>query len=158
MDIVRYSRSGGIGDIEVDGYLNFHYLTHLDGAKKLLLESGINRTAILEAADGARRPAILLRTSAWKAGHETNPWEDVYDLDHGHVRYYGDHKPSTIGDVGVTPGNRSLLDAWRLHTSPIASERAAAPPLLLFRAVPVTVHGRRVNKGHLEFCGIGIIE
>lgn len=160
-DIVRYSKGGSQVDIDIDGYLNFHHLTHPGDprAKRLLLEAGINRVAILAAVDGPRRPAILLRSSPWKAGHETNPWEDVFDLDHGHVRYFGDHKPSTIGPVGVTPGNRALLDAWELHGSPARSEREAAAPLLLFRAVPiVNASGATVHKGHLEFCGAAIME
>ncbi len=160
MDVVRYARDGNQVDIDVDGYLNFHRLTRPEAfpAKRLLLESGINRVAVLAAADGPRRPAILLRSSPWKSGHESNPWEDVYDLDHGHVRYYGDHKPSTVGPVGVTPGNRALLEAWDLHGSPNRDERSAAPPLLLFRAVPIVRDGVTVNKGHLEFCGAAIIE
>lgn len=114
---------------------------------------------MLGAPDRPRRPAILLRSSPWKSGHESNPWEDVYDLDHGHVRYFGDHKPSTVGPVGVTVGNRALLEAWDLHGSPNRDERAAAPPILLFRAVPVqNAEGLTVQKGHLEFCGVGIIE
>lgn len=161
LDVVRYSKGGSELEIDIDGYLNFHFLTHpgYPEAKRLLLESGINRVALLPATDGVRRPAILLRSSPWKAGHESNPWEDVYDLDHGHVRYFGDHKPSTVGPVGVTVGNRALLDAWELHGSPNRAERATAPPILLFRAVPVQNHaGRRVQKGHLEFCGVAIIE
>lgn len=160
-DIVRYSRGGSELEVDIDGYPNFHYLTHpgYAEAKRLLLEAGINRPAVLDAVDGPRRPAILLRSSPWKSGHESNPWTDVYDLDHGHVRYFGDHKPKTVGPVGVTPGNRALLEAWDLHGSPNRDDRAAAPPLLLFRAVPVQNHaGVTVQKGHLEFCGVAIIE
>lgn len=161
LDVVRYARGGGAIEVDIDGYQNFHHLTHpaTPGAKRLLLESGINRIAMLDAIDGLRRPAILLRSSPWKSGQETSPWKDVFDLDHGHVRYFGDHKPSTIGPVGVTPGNKALLDAWELHGSPVRSEREAAPPLLLFRAVPVlNAAGVTVHKGHLEFCGAAIIE
>lgn len=161
LDVVRYAKGGSNIDINIDGYLNFHYLTHppASPAKRLLLEAGINRVAVLNAADGERRPAILLRSSPWKSGHESNPWEDVYDLDHGHVRYFGDHKPTTTGPVGVTPGNRALLDAWELHGSPSRTDREKAPPLLLFRAVPVVgPTGATVQKGHLEFCGVAIIE
>jgi hypothetical protein len=30
------------------------------------------------------------------------PVEFEFDLDHGHIRYYGDHKPSTIGLLGAS--------------------------------------------------------
>ena len=33
-----------------------------------------------------------------------------------------------------------------------------APPILLFRAVPVVREGVTIHKGHLEFCGVAIIE
>ena len=161
LDIVRYAKGASPFQVEIDGYLNFQYLTHPgeETAKRLLLEAGINRIASIEALGGRRRPALLLRSSPWKAGHETNPWEDVYDLDHGHVRYFGDHKPTTVGPVGVTVGNRALLEAWDLHGSPRRVDRATAPPILLFRAVPVVNSaGVTVQKGHLEFCGAAIIE
>lgn len=160
-DVVRYAKGGSHVDVELDRHLNFHFLTHpgSPGAKRLLLEAGINRIAPIQASDGSRRPAILLRSSPWKAGHESNPWKDVYDLDHGHVRYFGDHKPSTVGPVGATPGNRALLSAWDLHGSPSRQDRALAPPLLLFRAVPsLGANGKRVHKGYLEFSGVAIIE
>ncbi len=160
LDIVRYARGASSIDTELDGYLNFQFLTTAPDRsdKRLLLEAGINRTASLGAVDTGRRPVILLRSSPWKAGHESNPWEDVYDLDHGHVRYYGDHKPGTLGGLGATAGNKALLDAWQLHGSPKREDRLLAPPLMLFRAVPVQGPNGTVNKGHLEFCGAGIIE
>jgi hypothetical protein len=46
-------------------------------------------------AHGARRPAILMCSSPGKAGSESTPWHDVFDLDSGHVRHFGDHKPSS---------------------------------------------------------------
>lgn len=161
LDVVRYSRAGRDVEIELDGYLNFHFLTRAPGRdhKRLLLEAGINRTAELNAVDGPRRPVILLRSSPRTSGQESNPWEDVFDLDHGHVRYFGDHKASTVGPVGTTAGNRALLAAWNLHGSTQRSDRLLAPPLTLWRAVSVTdPSGRTVHQGHLEFSGVGIIE
>ena len=98
LDIVRYAKGGSDVEVNIDGYLNFHYLTHPgdNRFKRLLLESGINRIALVDGVDGPRRPAILLRSSPWKAGHETNPWEDVFDLDHGHVRVF--RRPQTLDD------------------------------------------------------------
>jgi hypothetical protein len=161
LDIVRYARGGNTIDVFLGDYLNFHHLT-TDPQRsdpQILLESGINRIAPLQGPDGRRRPALNLRSSPWKVGHETTPWEDVYDLDHGHVRYFGDHKPSVNGPVGSTAGNAALLEAWELHASPSTADRALAPPLLLWRATPVNVPGSgTIYKGHLEFCGVAVIE
>lgn len=160
-EVLRYAKGANRLDVQLDDHLNFHFLTHpgVDDAKRMLLEAGINQPAAVAADDGLRRPAILLRSSPWKAGHETNPWEDVYDLNHGHVRYFGDHKASKLGPVGSTAGNRGLLEAWELHASPSRGDRLLAPPLLLFRAVPVIdVAGTRQHKGYVEFCGLGVLE
>ena len=72
---------------------NYHALTAPDVSQpRLILESGINLTAPVEGPDGPRRPVISLRSTPWNAGGVINPWHDEYDLDHGHIRYFGDHK------------------------------------------------------------------
>ena len=121
------------------------------GRPKIMLEAGINAPAEVEAPDGLRRALIAIRSSPWKAGHETNPWHDEFDLDHGHVRYFGDHKPSTLGLPGITKGNRLLLEAARLHAGTTRDERLLAPPVLLFRSSTVRREGRTLVKGHVEF-------
>jgi hypothetical protein len=159
-EVLRYARPADAVAVEVDGYLNFHHVTAAPGRRdaRLLLESGINPVAHVHAPDGARRPVIGIRSSPWKAGHESNPWHDEFDLDHGHVRYYGDHKPTTIGMPGATPGNRALLEAWKAHAGTTREERLSAAPLVLFRSHTVESAGKRVPKGHVEFCGVGVIE
>nr|WP_241728629.1 restriction endonuclease [Nocardioides zeae] len=123
-----------------------------------MLEAGINAPSEVFGSDGQRRPLVAIRSSPWKAGHESNPWHDEFDLDHGHVRYFGDHKPSTVGLPGATKGNRLLLEAARLHAGTTRQERLLAPPLLLFRSTTVYRGGRAIVKGHVEFCGAAIIE
>lgn len=158
-ETVRYARTSSLEAI-YEGYLNFHYLTTSPrpSDRRMVLESGINRVASLQADGGRRRPVILIRSSPWKAGTEDTPWHDEFDLDHGHIRYFGDHKPSTNGTVGSTPGNRALLEAWRLHSANDMNERMLAPPLLVFAARPEIVDGRRVDKGYLDFAGVCVIE
>ncbi|BCB81201.1 hypothetical protein Pflav_076110 [Phytohabitans flavus] len=158
---MRYAQGASRVDVELDGHLNYHFVTTSPAAahgRKLMLEAGINAAAIVETADGPRRPVISLRSSPWKAGHATNPWHDEFDLDHGHVRYYGDHKPSTMGLPGATAGNRALLDAWTLHAATDPRGRLQAPPLLIYRSITVNRDGRSLVKGHIEFCGAAIIE
>jgi len=158
-DTVRYARTSSL-EAYLEGYLNFHFLTRSprEADKRIILESGINRVAPVSAIDGSRRPAIVIRSSPWKAGTESTPWHDEFDLDHGHIRYFGDHKPGTMGPVGVTPGNRALMEAWRLHESGVVEERMVAPPLLVFAARPVHLDGRRVDKGYLDFAGVCVME
>ncbi|MGE2736090.1 restriction endonuclease [Mycolicibacterium vaccae] len=159
-DELRYAQGANQRDVEVDGYVNYHWLTSPEGLarRKIMLEAGINAPAEVVRPDGSRRGLIAIRSSPWKAGHETNPWHDEFDLDHGHVRYFGDHKPSTVGLPGATTGNRLLLDAARLHGGTTHEERLLAPPLFLFRAITVHRGGKAVVKGYVEFCGAAIIE
>lgn len=83
-ETVRYARTSSFEAL-YEGYLNFHHLTLSPRAsdKRIILESGINAVAPLTAIDGARRPAIVIRSSPWKAGTEDTPWHDEFDLDHG---------------------------------------------------------------------------
>lgn len=159
-DELRYAQGASQRDIQLDGFINYHWLLSPEelGRPKVMLEAGINAPAEVLGPEGVRRALIAIRSSPWKAGHETNPWHDEFDLDHGHVRYFGDHKPSTIGLPGATKGNRLVLEAARLHAGTTREERLLAPPLLLFRSTTVHREGRALVKGHVEFCGAAIIE
>jgi hypothetical protein len=159
-DVLRYARESSPIETIIDGFLNYFFITATPGQSypKLMLERGITANAETVAIDGPRRAVIAIRSSPWKAGHETNPWHDEFDLDHGHVRYYGDHKPGVLGIPGVTLGNRLLLEAFNLYSGSSRLQRLAAPPLLLFRSQTVHVQGRAVVKGHVEFCGVALIE
>lgn len=159
-DELRYAKRANQVDVKHDGFLNYHWLLSPAslGRPMVMLEAGINAPAEVAGPDGRRRALIAIRSSPWKAGHETNPWHDEFDLDHGHVRYFGDHKPATVGFPGATKGNRLLLEAAQLHAGTTRDERLLAPPLLLFRSVTVHRGGRALVKGHVEFCGAAIIE
>lgn len=157
-EIYRYAKSSPIVDPVLDGRPNYHHATTRPTLAKLMLEAGINYSANTNAADGERRPVIGLRSSPWKAGQESNPWHDEFDIDHGHIRYYGDHKPTTVGLPGATAGNRSLLDEWRLHAATDPADRARAAPLLVWRSSTVVVGGERKVKGYVEFCGLAVID
>ncbi|WP_042365997.1 restriction endonuclease [Streptacidiphilus neutrinimicus] len=152
--VLRYTSAKDAAPPLIDGFDNFYFVTESPGQKRVLLEAGINPVAKVRTPVGARRPAVLIRSSPWKAGSEQTPWHDVFDLDHGHVRYFGDHKVNTDKPVGGTTGNSALLDAFDEHQAPTAAGRAAAAPLLLFRSV--SRNGK--VKGHVDFCGVGLIE
>lgn len=159
-EVLRYDASFSTVEAMLGEYLNFWHLQQTPGIQhpRMLLSSGINPIGAIRAVDQDRVPAVALRTSAWRAGSNTTPWHDEYDLNHGHVRYYGDHKVSTLGPVGVTRGNGALMDQWRLHGSGDPADRSMAAPMFIFRAIPMHVDGVLRNKGHVEFCGAAIIE
>ncbi|MGY1884142.1 restriction endonuclease [Blastococcus sp. SYSU DS0753] len=158
--VLRYSNDGDAASPTLDGYTNYHWLTSPPGGgmPRLMLDAGINAPAPTDAPDARRRSVIGIRSSPWKAGHDTNPWHDEFDLDHGYVRYFGDHKPSSPGLPGTTPGNKALFEALSFHASPDPAMRRLAPPLLLFRSVTVRRDGRTLVKGHIEFCGVAVID
>jgi hypothetical protein len=101
---------------------------------------------------------IGLRSSPWKAGRVTNPWHEEFGLDHGHVRYYGDHKPTTVGLPGATAGNRALDRGVGAACRYGRRGRLLAPPLLIYRSVTIRRDNCTLVKGHVEFCGEAIIE
>ncbi|MFF8764457.1 restriction endonuclease [Nocardiopsis dassonvillei] len=153
-EVLRYPRDKEPGPARVGGYPNFHHVTHTPGHKAVQLEAGINGAALVSATDRDRRPVILIRSSPWKAGTAQTPWHDVYDMDNGHVRYFGDHKAESKDAPGKTRGNATMLEAFTWHQASTPEERAYAAPLLLFRSV--SRNGQ--PKGHVEFCGVGVIE
>ncbi|MCX5213153.1 restriction endonuclease [Kitasatospora sp. NBC_00240] len=153
-DVLRYTAAKDTAPAAIDGFGNFYFVTDSPGQKRALLEAGINAMAKVKTSEGMRRPAVMIRSSPWKAGSEQTPWHDVFDVTNGHVRYFGDHKPDTTKPVGSTTGNAALLEAFDSHQAPTAVGRAAAAPLLLFRSV--SKNGK--VKGHVEFCGVGLIE
>lgn len=160
-DIFRYPKPTRALEHDVDGYPNFYYRTKSprSNEKLLQLESGINLVARVKAGSSVRRPLLLIRSSPWKAGTEATPWHDEFDLAQRVVRYFGDHKVSTSGPIGSTPGNGALLEAWALHRSSRKADRALAPPLAVFRSSPTKdTQGKLQQKGYVEFCGIAVIK
>ncbi|MEU8625930.1 restriction endonuclease [Streptomyces sp. NPDC048669] len=153
-EVLRYTSEKDPTVPVIDGCPNFHFVTDSPGHLRALLEAGINGMRRVRTDDGERRPALLIRSSPWKAGSVQTPWHDVFDLVNGHVRYFGDHKVGSQGSPDGSKGNAALLDAFEGHQAPTAEGRAKAVPLLLFRSV--TKNGK--PKGHVEFCGVGIVE
>lgn len=158
--VYRYSRDAGPDTPTADGYANFkHALRPRRADQSLLqLEKGISVSREVLAADGPRRPVVLLRSSPWKAGTETTPWHDEYDLKAGSVRYYGDSKPGRTGTGHGSSGNRSLGSLAPLYQSSSRSERQLAPPIALFRGESGEIAGKGlVHKGFVRFIGLGVL-
>jgi hypothetical protein len=152
-EVFRYSRPYLPEPAVIDGCPNHFFITHLAENKMTLLESGINSIAPIDAPEGSRRPAILIRSSPHKIGSDETPWQDTFDPDNGHIRYYGDNKEPGK-DPEKAPGNQDLLDAFKVHTTQEESVRTHAIPLLFYKSVSKN----NKAKGYIEFNGFGIIE
>jgi 5-methylcytosine-specific restriction protein A len=149
-EVVRYPDPPNQTDEHLDGYRNFFNLTAVPGAARLIMNRGIDNPAWVPAPEGPRRPVILIRSNPLRAGTSKTPWEDVFDLDGGRLKYYGDHRVDSVGPPESTRGNAALLAASEAHR---ANDRASAVPLLIFRSVERNGQA----KGYLEFCGLGVI-
>lgn len=152
--VFRSSRTTDPSVVEIDGYPNIHNVTASDVLRQIQLSKGINPIAKVKADGESRRPALLIRSSPLKAGSAETPWHDVFDLENGRVRYFGDHRVEHTVPVGATQGNAALLDTWASHRATTERERCSAPPLLLFRTVP----RNNERKGYVQFCGPAVIE
>jgi predicted restriction endonuclease len=153
-EVFRSSRITDPSVVEIDGHPNIHHVTASDILQQVQLSKGINPIAKVKAEGRARRPALLIRSSPLKAGSAETPWHDVFDLERGRVRYFGDHRVEHTVPVGTTPGNAALLETWASHQATTEQERCLAPPLILFRTVP----RNNVRKGYVQFCGVALIE
>ncbi|MGW2728495.1 HNH endonuclease [Streptomyces sp. NPDC001494] len=136
----------------IDECRNIHYVTASRSLPQIQLSKGIN--PIARSKNGQWRPAILIRSSPWKAGTAETPWHDVFDLDNGRVRYFGDHRADHTVSVGSTQGNAVLLEAFAQHQASTGVQRARAVPLLVFAAVS----RNKTPKGYVQFCGLAVIE
>ncbi|MFD6425947.1 HNH endonuclease [Streptomyces sp. NPDC060198] len=138
----------------MDGYPNIHHLTASQVLAPIQLSKGINPIAEVKVARAARRPAVLIRSSPWKAGSTETPWHDEFDLENGRVTYFGDQRVDHTVSVGETQGNKVLRKAWANHRAMTAQERISAAPLLVF----ATVTRNKTHKGYVKFCGLAVIE
>lgn len=158
-EIYRYARAERPDEPVLDGLPNFYWHTSTDGTKKAKLERGISRLPVVSTVQGDRTPAILLRSTPWKAEEDGVPWRDVFDPATGTLTYFGDNKidPRTGRPKAEDPddvvGNRYLRDHFREHSSNSRDRRERAGPLLLFTGVSV---GRR-KKGNVRFDGLGVV-
>ena len=152
--ILRYKKPACHTRQVEEEHVNFHYVTHKENSNRLQLEKGINpAAAILSSDSGKVRPAILISTSPNKKGTSETPWQDFYNTDNGHIRYFGDNKDPNK-DPAQAPGNKALLEAFRLAHSHDYEERKKTPPILFFKRA--TVNGKA--KGYPMFMGLGVID
>jgi hypothetical protein len=150
-DILRYARPYSDKLKEIEGFKNHFSVTSVPGSNLVLLEKGINPLASIVATDGRRTPAILIRSSPHKIGTKSTPWQDLFDVDNGYIRYFGDNKVPG-NDPALSPGNKVLLSAFETYND--VKKRHQSIPLIFYRSV---ARNNRA-KGFLEFNGYGIIK
>jgi hypothetical protein len=150
-DVFRYARPYTNRHPMIDGLPNHFSVTDFYGSAQVLLERGINPMAAINAVDGKRVPAIVIRSSPHKIGSETTPWQDVFDVDNGYIRYYGDNKEPGK-NPSLAPGNKALLRAYELYND--ATRRHLSIPLTFYKSV---IYNKQA-KGYIEFNGFGIIK
>lgn len=151
-EVLRYGRPRQPEVKLVDGHRNFFWATNVDEAPSFQLEAGINVPARTSAVDGARLPAILISSSPHKVGAVETPWQDVFDVDNGHIRYFGDNKAAGKDPLDAR-GNAALSAAWATHNATSSEARARAVPVIFFRRVPRLGQA----KGFVRFEGFGIV-
>ena len=150
--IYRYARPYSSEDEITDGLKNYFYFTETHGSTKPLLDRGISPIASVTGPEGRRVPALLLSSSPHRIGSEGTPWQDIFDVDNGSIRYFGDNKSASNADQ--SPGNKLLLDEFRRHTSSDPIERLRATPILFFEREEY--QGR--IKGNVRFQGFGLLQ
>jgi len=90
--------------------------------------------------------AIVLVTDERSAGSASNPWDDLVDLPHGRIVYWGDAKFDLKRTVDQFPGNRALRDAFN---QVLDSQVAFVPPIL---------HFSKRATGVLRFNGLCVLD
>src|ERR1700761_6249589 len=126
--VLRTARPKSASPAKVDGFPNFYAATELEGGSLVTLDSGINRIRPVRAPGGGRIPAILISSSPHRVGTEGTPWQDHFEADNGHIRYYGDNRSPGV-DPMTKRGNAALVRAFELQNSPELAERRRATPL-----------------------------
>ena len=89
--------------------------------------------------------AIVLVTHERSRGSSSNPWEDLVDLPHGRIVYWGDAKRDKRG-LDEFIGNRALRAA---HDQVLDDNRALIPPIL---------HFSKPSAGRVRFNGLCVID
>ena len=149
--IFRYPKDKVRDKVEIDGYPNFSFYTDLPKENLVQLESGINPIGKVGSKSLERTPAIITRSSPHKIGSLDTPWQDIYNIEKGHIRFFGDNKD--VVDPEKKKGNKALLNQFEIHNSSSIDVRREACPIIFFKSK--SIDGKQ--KGYLEFNGFGII-
>lgn len=90
--------------------------------------------------------AIVLVTDERSAGSTSNPWDDLVDIPHGRIVYWGDAKFDIKRTVDQFPGNRALRDAFNQI---LDGQLDLVPPIL---------HFSKRETGMMRFNGLCVLD
>jgi hypothetical protein len=96
-------------------------------------------------AVGGKRDTTVLH-GATPNEERVGPWDDLVDIPHGRIVYWGDAKFHSKKTVDDFPGNRALRDAFN---QVLDSQVALVPPIL---------HFSKRTTGTLQFNGLCILD
>src|SRR3954470_16180589 len=95
---------------------------------------------------GSAAAAIVLVTVERSTGTASNPWEDLVDVQHGRIAYWGDAKFDARRTVDDFIGNRALKQAF----DNVLDGRV--------KLVPRILHFSKEKTGVLRFNGLCVLE
>jgi hypothetical protein len=90
--------------------------------------------------------SIILVTNESSTGSTSNPWDDLVDIPHGRIVYWGDAKFHHTQTVDDFVGNRALRNAWN-HV--LDGNMSLVPPIL---------HFSRREKSVIRFNGLCVLD
>lgn len=151
--VYRYATGFDPKPLTVNGLPNYFNVVHTENSTLAKLDKGINPVGKVSTSEEIRTPAILISSSPHKIGSATTPWQDFFDPDNGHIKYYGDNKNPGV-NPSKSPGNGALLDAFRTHSALEYEIRKHSVPIIFFKRVK---YEDRI-KGNVVFQGFGIVE
>lgn len=151
--VYRYDSSNDPKPSVIDGLPNYFNIVYTNDFNLPRLDKGINPIGKITASNCIRTPAILISSSPHKIGSAVTPWQDFFDSDNGHIRYYGDNK-NPGNNPAESPGNSVLLDAFKIQSALEYDKRKQSVPLIFFKRVK---YENRI-KGNVVFHGFGVIE
>jgi len=89
---------------------------------------------------------ITLVTHEGNRGTHANPWEDLVDLAHGRIVYWGDAKFDPERSIDDFRGNRALRLGWE---AVVDNRRGVVPPIL---------HFSTAGPGYVRFNGLCVLD
>lgn len=120
------------------------FLTWLNGPIDTGIQNSGGIRALANPRTGKREFLVFVSTNA--SSQKPNPWEDIFNMEEGTVRYWGDANSDTNPDPAEADGNGWVKkDYCETYAQ---GNRADAPPVLLFESS---------KKGYTTFRGVSII-
>lgn len=120
---------------------NYYAQTHLAKSHKNYKD----QRGIVRYGD---QECIIVSSNTKPRSESYNPWEDEFNEDIGYIHYYGDNKTKDRNPED-TPGNKRLLEQFKISQNKDPKIRAKAIPILFFESK---------KPGERIFHGYGTVE